>query len=342
MTRHSTFTAYVSCRDGGELNVFRGDATGGQLERVQTIGLTGKGLPLAVSPDRRHLYASVIGERDGGEEDHIDTFEIQEDGQLVLLSSTTVMARMAHIAVDKTGGWLLGASFPSSLIAVYPIGSRGQVQSTPSFSMTTPRKAHQILTDPSNRFAFVPNLGADMVMQLTFDAHTGRFAENTPPAVNLQPGAGCRHVAYHPNRRYVYLLNELDGSLVVYRLDPEAGTLSEISRDSILRPDLEGAPWGAQIHVSPDGGRLFASERRGATLAMWRIDPESGQLFDRLILETGPNPRCFDITPNGRYLVLAAMGADEITLYDIAEPAAAPKPVLTLTTGEEPGWVEIV
>lgn len=339
----STFTAYVACLAGSEINVFEGDSDGRALTSIQTVELSGKGLPLATAPDRRHLYASVIGERDGVEEDRIDAFEIiPGSGRLVPLSSTVVMARMAHISVDRSGGWLLGASFPSSLIAVYPIGSRGQVQSVPSFSMPTPKKAHQILTDHSNRFAFVPNLGADLVMQLRFDADRGVLVENAPPLVHLQSGAGCRHIAFHPNRRYVYLLNELDGSLVVYELDSATGTLSEIGRDSILRPDLEGDPWGAQILVSPDGYRLFASERRGRTLAAWNIDPNSGEISNRQIIETGGNPRCFDIVPNGRLLILAAMDDDEITVYDIADPASKPTPISSAATGHQPAWVEIV
>jgi len=335
------YMAYVSCLKGARIEAFAFTSEGGNLAHVQTVKLSGKGLPLAPSPKGRHLYASVIGERDGAEEDRIDTFEIDRvTGMLTPLSSTVIVARMAHIRVDRTGSFLLGASFPSSLIAVYPIGERGQVAAEPSFVMPTPRKAHQILTDPSNRFAFVPNLGADLVMQLVFDEKTGTLTENAPPALHFQPGAGCRHLAYHPNRRFVYLLNELDGSLIVLRLDQANGTLSEISRDTILRPDLVGSPWGAQIHVTPDGKRLFASERRGATLAVWEIDGASGQVSNRRIVETGANPRCFDISPDGGHLVLGAMDEDRIDVYDIG--GEMPEKIADCPTGPEPGWVEIV
>ena len=275
----STFTAYVSCRKGGEINVFSGDASSGKITPVQTIALSGQGLPLAPAPSRRHLYASVIGERDGAEENRFDAFEIEPGtGELTHLSTTVAVARMAHISVDRTGNFLLGASFPSSLIAVHPIGRGGQVQERPCFLMPTPLKAHQILTDYSNRFAFVPNLGADLVMQLVFDERTGTLSENSPPAIHLQPGAGCRHIAFHPGRRHVYLINELDGSLVAYRLDNRSGTLAEIGRDSILRPGLKGAPWGAQLHVAPEGGRLFATEH----VRIFRLNIAASQRFFEL------------------------------------------------------------
>ena len=342
MTLNSSFTTYVSCLDGCSIEVFASDATTGSLQHIQSVTLGGKGLPLAVSPDKRRLYASVIGERNGKEENRIETFEIGLDGQLLALSTTVVMARMAHISVDRTGQFLLGASFPSSLIAVYPIGDAGHVQSVPSFSMAASQKAHQILIDPSNRFAFVPNLGADLVMQLVFDQETGKFIENNPSTVALQTGAGCRHIAFHPNRRYVYLLNELDGSLVVYQLNPDNGTLSELSRDSILKEGLRGTPWGAQLHVTPDGASLFASERRGSTLAFWDIDEQSGQLHNRRIIETGKNPRCFDITPSGKFLVLAALDDNEVAVYDISERNAAPELLQKFPTATAPCWVEIV
>ncbi len=335
--------ALVSCLAGGEINVFASNATSGELAHLQTLPLTGKGLPLAVAANRRSLYASVIGQKDGNEEDHIVSFEIgRRPGLLTPLSSAVIGARMAHISVDRTENWLLGSSFQSSLAAVYPISGEGEVQPVEAYSSSMPNKARQILLGQSNRYAFVPNLGADLVVQLLFDEHAGTLSDNSPSAVGLQRGAGCRHIAFHPCGRSVYLLNELDGSIVAFELDASAGTLGEIGRASILHPDLEGRPWGAQIHVAPDGMRLFASERRGRALACWDMSQETGQLANRMPIETGGNPKCFDITPNGRHLLLGAMDDDSVILYDISNRTEGPMKLLSLQTGSGPGWVEIV
>ncbi|MDE0531443.1 MAG: beta-propeller fold lactonase family protein [Albidovulum sp.] len=233
-----------------------------------------------------------MGRKDGKEENHIDAFELEPlSGRLLPISSTVIAARMAYITVDRKGSWLLGASFRSSLIAVYSISGRGQIRPVGCFSMAMANRAHQILLDHSNRYAFVPNLGADLVVQLLFDERNGMLRENSPSSVNMQNGAGCRHIAFHPNCRFVYPLNELDGSIVVFGLDASNGTLVDVGKDSILRPDITGNPWCAQIHVSRDETRLFASERRGRTLACWNIEPASGQLSNRTLIETGRNPR---------------------------------------------------
>ena len=341
MQSRPQYVAYVSCLSGTRIEVFTFSDDPKRLNHCQSISLSGKGLPLAPSPDVRQLYASVIGEKNGQEEDRIDVFAIDRaTGRLTAISSRVILARMAHIRTDRTGRYLLGASFASSLIATWSISEDGQLSSEPGFTMPTPSKAHQILTDRSNSFAFIPNLGADLVMQLKFDVHTGTFCENTPSVMSFQAGAGCRHIAHHPNGRFLYLLNERDGSLIVLHLDTRSGRLTEVMRDVILRPDMAGVPWGAQIHVAPDGQRLYATERRGATLAQWNIDNATGHVSNRILVETGQNPRCFDITPDGKFLLLGAMAENRVELYTIT--GEQPQKIAELPTAEEPGWVEIV
>lgn len=350
MTDAYSYTAYISCLSGNEINVFSGHDVTGDLKQVQTIrlpgrgtGLVGRGLPLAHSPDRRRLYASVYGDQDSPEKDLIDTYAIDLcTGLLTHMSSTPVMAQLSHISVDRTGGFLLGASEPSGLVVAYPIGDHGHVQAHASDTVVPLPGAHQILTDYTNRYAYIPSLSSDILVSLVFDDKIGSFSENSPPEITLQTGAGCRHLAFHPNRRYLYLLNQRDGSLVGYRLDSATGDLQELIRTSILPDSFNGAPWGAQIKVSPKGDRLFASERRGNTFAVWEIDQTSGRISDRHIVETPKNPRCFDVAPGGRFVVLSALKGDCIALYDVSQNAAAPEKILELPTGGEPGWVEIL
>ncbi|GFE49706.1 6-phosphogluconolactonase [Roseobacter cerasinus] len=350
MTTNRNYTAYVSCLSGNEINVFSGHDVTGDLEQVQTIvlpgrgtGLVGRGLPLAQAPDRRRLYAAVYGDQTGPDGDLVDTYAIDPvTGHLTHMSSTPVMAQLSHISVDRTGGFLLGASEPSGLVVAYPLGDHGLVQARASDSVVPLPGAHQILTDYTNRYAYVPSLSDDILVSLRFDERTGRFTANTPPEIPLQTGAGCRHLAFHPNRRSMYLLNQRDGSLICYRLDAATGGLQELTRTSILPEGFAGSPWGAQIKVSPRGDRLFASERRSNSFAVWDIDENSGRPLDRHIVATPENPRCFDVTPNGRFAVLSALKGDCIALYDVSRKSAAPEKRLELPTGGEPGWVEIL
>lgn len=350
MTHPSNYTAYISCLSGNEINVFSGNDIDGTLIQIQTLkldgrgsGLVGRGLPLTHSPDKRRLYASVYGDQDSDDENIIDTFDIdQTTGLLTHMSSTPVIGQLSHISTDRSGQFILGASEPSGLAVVYPIGAQGQVQPYPTSSIVPLPGAHQILVDYSNQYAYVPSLSSDMMASFVFDVRSGVLHANSPSEVPLQKGAGCRHIAFHPNRRYVYLLNQRDGSLVAYRITAETGGLHEIMRTSILPPDFTGSPWGAQIHVSPTGDKLYTSERRSSTLSAWDLDHLNGQISNRSFVNTADNPRNFNITPNGRYIVLSALLADCIELFDTSDKSKAPQKVLELPTGSQPGWVEII
>ena len=337
------FHVYVSSGKGKAVTALAGDPTGGTLERIGEAGLPGNGLPVAVSPDRRFLYASVRGEADGAEVPLYATFRIdQRDGNLSHLATVRAPARMAHVRVDNGGRFLLGASYFSSLVAANPIGPRGFVAAEPAQVLPMIKNAHQIMPDASNRFLLVPNLGADVVAQLRFDAATGEMTPNDPPAVYTATGAGPRHVAFHPNGRYVYLLNELDGSLNSYGFDPRCGTLTAMATTSVLPDGFDDKPWGAQIHVAPNGRFLFASERRSSTLASFRVDSLTGRLTGVAKIATEAQPRGFDIDPTGRFLVIAGEQSNHVLTYEIDQDSGELTPGARIEVAPGPGWVEIV
>ncbi|MEO1018075.1 MAG: lactonase family protein [Pseudomonadota bacterium] len=337
------FYVYVSTGEGREITVLAGNAATGALTDIDHTPLPGGGLPLAVSLDRRYLYASVKGEEKGVEAPLYASFRIDPRmGRLRHLATIPAPARMAHIRVDNSGRFLLAASYHGSLIAIHPIGPRGFIAPTPTQLTRAPHKAHQIMPDPSNRFLFVPNLGADLVMQLRFDSDLGQAVPNQPPAVHAPRGAGPRHVAFHPDGRFVYLLNELDASLFAYAFDPASGTLTEFQRSSIRTESLKGEPWAAQIHVTPNGRFLFASERRASILASFAVDPRSGHLDPIERIETESRPRGFDIDPSGQFLVVAGQVSNHASAYAINPETGRLGACSRVLVGEGPTWVEIV
>ncbi|HUS98498.1 MAG TPA: beta-propeller fold lactonase family protein, partial [Hyphomicrobiaceae bacterium] len=262
MTKSVASIVYVSCSKGNCIDVLSLDRATGELAHIGFAELSGNGMPLAIGPDQRFLYASVFGDPDGAKQPRYETFAIDSvTGILRHTATLPAVARMSYITVDRGGTFLLGASVAGSVISSHAIDNNGVLQSEPIDVRQVPSKAHHISTDLTNRFAFVPNLGGDIVQQLQFDAANGTFADNSPSRAVLPDGAAPRHMAHHPDGRIVYLLNECAGTLVVYQLDGEAGTLSAIQTSDILPSGFEGTPWGAQIHVSADDRFLFTSER---------------------------------------------------------------------------------
>ena len=228
---------------------------------------------------------------------------------------------MTHISTDRTDRFVLGASYFAHCAVTHPIlddGPLGPVQC----HLPTGKNAHHILVDKSNRFALVPNLWDSQIMQLEFDPATGQLTRNDPAIVREPHGAGCRHVAHHPSGRFVYLINERDGSVVCF---PYAdGRLGEaLQRDTCLRRPIDD-PWAAQILLAPDGRQLFVSERRTHVLARWQIDPDTGAMSDKCIIDVAKNPRSFEIDPSGRVLFLCGLETDSIETYRIDLPDGIP------------------
>jgi 6-phosphogluconolactonase len=171
---------------------------------------------------------------------------------------------------------------------------------------------------------YVPNLGSDQVMQLIFDEKTGILTPNKPGAVYTKVGAGPRHLDFFPNNRFVYVVNELNGMVNGYAVDIQTGLLTEIQsisavpRDVNLPPGMPAPALGgpqptpnvereeikaADIHITPDGRFLYASERTTSTLAAFAVDSTNGKLTYINNYATEKQPRGFNIDPRGNFVI---------------------------------------
>src|SRR5581483_3951520 len=209
---------------------------------------------------------------------------------------------------DRTGRWLFSASYQHSLVSVSPIGPSGVVQ-PPHQIVRTEQNAHSIQIDAANRNVFVPCLGGDIFLRWRSDVVTGQLDPASLEGVRVFKGAGPRHFVLHPNNRRVYLLNELEASVYAYAHDAATGTLTERQHLLALPRDFSGpasgepgvsrngGPKAADLHTTPDGRFLYASERTTSTLTAYTVDLDSGALeyIDSYATET--TPRGFNIDP---------------------------------------------
>jgi 6-phosphogluconolactonase len=328
---------YVANADSREIIVLsmRADGALAPVERVRVAGTV---MPLAVAPGSRFLYASLRSEPFS-----VACFAIDRaSGRLSYLSSAKLPDQMCYIATDKTGRFLLSASYQGSLIAIHAIGAEGRVQPEPIQILATRPNAHAIMTDPSNCFLFASSLGGDIVMQQRFDAATGKIASNSPAEIATAPGAGPRHFVFHPNRRWLYLLNELDATVNAYGFDSAAGLLSPLQTVSAMPPGSQAKPSAADIHVTPDGKFLYASERTTSTLAAFRIDAQTGRLSPLGNTPTETQPRGFAIDPRGAFLLAVGQQSHHLTVYAIDRETGRLDERARYPMGQNPNWVEIV
>lgn len=338
MPQRSQPTAvYVANADSREIIVLGLDADGalGLLERVPVAGTV---MPLAIAPSRRFLYASLRSEPFS-----VACFAVDRaSGRLAYLSSARLPDQMCYITTDKTGRFLLSASYQGSLIAIYAIGADGHVRPEPIQMLATRPNAHAIMTDPSNRFLFASCLGGDIVMQQRFDAVSGKIAPNSPAEIGTARGAGPRHFVFHPNRRWLYLLNELDGTVNAYAFEDTSGLLSSLQTISAMPPGSQARPSAADIHVTPDGKFLYASERTTSTLAAFRIDARTGRLSSLGNTPTETQPRGFAIDPRGVFLLAVGQQSHHLTVYAIDRETGRLGERGRHPMGQNPNWVEIV
>jgi 6-phosphogluconolactonase len=336
MSRAATYV-YVSNADSREISVLRLDAPTNDLLLVQTVPVTGQVMPLAISPDKKFLYAALRSQPYS-----VASFRIDAGtGRLEPIGVNALPDSMAYVLTDRTGRWLFAASYGGHKMSVSPIGADG-VALPATQVLPTGQNAHAVLVAPGNRDVFVSNLGSDVVMQMRFDAATGTLSPNAVPTFNQRPKAGPRHLVMHPDGRHVYLINELDASVDVLAYDAAAGTLSVVQTLSTLPAGFTGKPWAADLHLTPDGRFLYTSERTTNTLATFGVDATSGKLTSLAHTPTERQPRGFNIDPSGRYLVAVGQLSHAVTLYAIDPQNGALKPLKNYSLGQNPNWVEIV
>ena len=322
--------------DGGGDRDRAGDADGAlrEIDRFATRGMV---MPLAVRPDKRVLYASIRSEPYRVLSLAIDA----ASGRLQEIGSSPLPASMCWISTDRRGRYLLAASYGSSLVSVSAIDDErvaGQAQQV----VATDEKAHAVQVDPNNRFAFATCLGGGVVRQMRFDAVTGRLEDNAVPAWRSRAGAGPRHFVFHPTDPFVYLLNELDATIDVLELDRATGRLRGVSLAHALPAGFAGAPWAADLHLTPDGRFLYASERRSSTIASFAVDADSGALAPIETVATESEPRGFAISPDGRILIAVGQASHGLSRYQIDAASGRLRLIARQRVGRNPNWVEIV
>ena len=333
---------YVGSSDSQDIAVLQLQANG-KLEPLETVAVPGPAkpggsLPLAVSPSKKFLYAGLRNEPYS-----VVTFAIAPStGRLTYLGTGPLADSMAYITTDRSGGFLLGASYTGAKVTVNPIDKSGIVEPIRQTVATLPN-AHCILPDASNRYVLHTALGGDVIYQAKFDTKTGKLSPNDPPTVSVKEKAGPRHLTFSPDQKFVYLIDELDASIYVFPYDSASGTLKKTSQViSALPNGFTGKPWAADIHVTPNGKFLYASERTSSTLAAFRVDRKKGTLTPIDSFSTETQPRAFAIDPSGRYLLAVGQLSNRMTSYAIDKASGRLSKLQDYPMGKNPNWVEIV
>lgn len=324
-----TYTEHEGSQSKG-IYVYRMDPSTGELKfEWEAKGILNPSY-LEFHPYKHFLYAvNELGNFAGQEAGGVSALSIDPgSGELHLLNACSSQGKdPCYISIEQTGRFALVANYNGGNAAMLPIQEDGQLGPATdvvqhSGSSVDPKRqtdpfVHSIVPDPANRFAIAADLGADKLVIYEMDLENGKL--NKHAEVKVKPGSGPRHSIFHPNGKYLYLLNELNSTLIVYRYHAEAGSLEEIQTLSTVPEGFQGENLCADLHIS--GRYLYASNRKHDSIVWYLIDEDTGRLsYEGEIPSGGKEPRGFTIDPTGRFLLAAHERSDNVVLFKV-DPA---------------------
>jgi 6-phosphogluconolactonase len=233
----------------------------------------------------------------------------------------------SHISLDQTGRFVLNANYGGGYLEVIAINDDASLgEKTAVFqhegkgehpTRQDAPHAHAFKVDPTNRFALAADLGLDKIIVYRFDATSGTIALNDQPHASVAPGSGPRHIAWHPNGKIAYVIEELSNEVSVFEWESGAGILSEIQTISSLPADFSGGT-AAEIAVHPNGRFVYASNRGHDSIAVFGVDATSGKLaLIEHVGSRGKTPRYFEIDPAHEWMIVTNQDSNNAVVFRV-------------------------
>ena len=308
-----------------EIDIFRLDMATNKMVQVAVVE-NPPAAPSYFAWSTSGKFAYSVDESDNGK---VVAYTVdQSTGMLTRLNDASAFGvGPTYIALDRTGKFALTASWaedrPAS-ISVVPIGADGKVANpVDSRAFAVNGHAHYITTDPTNKFVLASINGLEYIALYKFDAATGKLSENNPDRVMRPKGGDPRHMDFHPNGKFLYMINEHGNTITAYAFDSNTGLPTQIQDVPTLPSNFAGAAMNttAQILVHKSGKFLYGSNRGHNSIVIYAVDPATGMLtlVGHQTAGVGPRPRNFNFDPTGTLLLLASQDDGTITIFKVDE-----------------------
>jgi 6-phosphogluconolactonase len=323
---------YVSVNKEKKILIYKLDPINENLLLWGEQNLAGEPGSLCTDPQQRRMYAA-LRDLNSVASLNID----KKSGRLKHLKDTPVAENPVYISTDRKGKFLFFTSYSGNKNAVYKLIREG-VNKDPVQVMDARQNPHMIKTDPLGKYVFVTNKGGDIVQQFIFQ-DDGLLRSNNPEGVVVKTKSGPRHLTFDPHGGIMYVVNELSCTIVAFHFDKINGTLTGPFQEITTKPvNYTSYNTCADIHITPDGKFIYASNRGHDSLAGFSIDPGSGELTPIGWFPTEKEPREFEIDPSGKFLIAAGESSGRIAFYRIQSDGSLLL-LKTYETGKWPVWV---
>lgn len=315
------------------------DTATGKLGTIELAAPAANPGFLAIHPKNTHLFAvGGITTSDGKKTDGVSSFSLDpKTGELKAINqSPSIGNGPCHINCDREGKHVLMANYGGGSTTVVPFDKDGKLGEASSFvqhkgsSVDKGRQAgphaHSVNLDAAGKFAIVADLGLDKLLVYKYEASTGKITANDPPAVDLAPGDGPRHFAFHPNDKFAYTNNEMSSTVTALTYDASKGEFKKLNTLSTL-PAAHKGNSTAETVVHPNGKFVYVSNRGHNSIAIFSIDEKSGEIKALGHMREGINiPRNFNIDPTGKWMIVGNQAGDSIVVFAIDTTTGMLKP----------------
>ena len=301
------------------IHVYDFNGKNGDAKELSSVA-AGNPSYLAISENGKFVYS--VNETAQGK---ISSFSFdKKTGQLSLLNSEPNNGSApCYVAIDKTGKWLFAGNYSSGDLTLHPINADGSIGaikqlikhegSGPDITRQKSPHVHCTYVSPDNQYLYVPDLGIDKVMIYPFNAISGTLDEKNKSFYKVDPAGGPRHITFTKDGKFGYLAEEMSGAVVV--LQRNGKELNNIQRLNQLPAGEKGS--AADIHLSPDGNFLYASQRSNNTIQIFKVNKTDGTISYIGSQSTlGQAPRNFSIHPSGKFLVVGNQNSDYSVIFN--------------------------
>ncbi|KAA0140159.1 lactonase family protein [Gimesia chilikensis] len=343
------FISAFAAGEEGAIHAYKFNPETGELTQVARTADVEHPFFLAVSPDNRYLYSiHAPGKFSGKDNEFVSAFELEErTGKLKLLNRQSSLGTAScYLDIDDTGKAVVVANYTTGSVASLPVNADGSLGEAATFvqhegSSVNPKRqkephAHCSVISPDQKYVFAADLGLDKIMAYKLDPQTAKLTPATQPFVRTIPGAGPRHLTFHPNGKQMYVINELKNSITEFDYDPATGFLTEGQTIDTLPADFTDVSHCADLKFTPDGRFLYGTNRGHDSLAAYSVDPEGKLSLIEIIPSLGKGPQNLVITADGKHLLCANMPGNNVVVFAIdqqtgkltavGEPISIPSP----------------
>ena len=324
------FVSSFAAGEMGAVHAFKLNQNSGALKNVAANTEVEHPFFMALSSDNRFLY-TIDTKSFGKENNQIAAFALKgRSGQLRLLNRQSTHGKAScYLDVDATGKSILVANYLTGDVGSVPLkknGSLGRMESLfrHKGSSVDPKRqkapfAHCIVVSPDNRFAFAADLGIDKVMGYRLEPELGKITRNKPASIKVPAGSGPRHLAFHPNGKFVYVINELANTISVFIYTAKTGGMKEIQNISTLPEGYNDRTHTADLKITPNGRFLYGTNRGHDSIAGYQIGKDGKLKLIEIISSQGKGPQNLAIAPDGRHLFCANMPGNNLITFRIGE-----------------------